>query len=227
LKNTESLVYIRKQDIYNGYSRITLPYIITVHWPRPLLQVLNKVSAVDGSISTRYILLVRDMTFSIHEATTHYLSFLQEELCIRLTLHSYRPMWQIFLSKNILSCGKQEVDMRQIRNYLIRYSSPYWCSVPDIRKLTCLVPKKMWQKLLCDKFFYIKNNVSSVKQEVDMRQIRNCLTRYSSPYWCSVSNIKKLACVVPEKNVTEIILWRWRRRIVIPICRLCVTQATQ
>ena len=41
-----------------------------------------------------------------------------------------------------------------------------------------------------------------------MRQIRNCLTRYSSPYWCSVPNIKKLACVVPEKNVTEIILWQ-------------------
>ena len=60
-----------------------------------------------------------------------------------------------------------------------------------------------------------------------MRQIRNCLTQYSSPYWCSVPNIKKLACVVPEKNVTEIILWHRRRRIVIPICRLCVTQATQ
>ena len=53
----------------------------------------------------------------------------------------------------------------------------------------------------------IKNILSSVKQEVDMPKIRNCLTRYSSPYWCSVPNIKKLACIVPEKNVTEIILW--------------------
>ena len=46
-----------------------------------------------------------------------------------------------------------------------------------------------------------------VKQEVDMPQIQNCITRYSSPYWCSVPNIRKLACVVPEENVTEIILW--------------------
>ena len=53
-------------------------WLVTVHWPRPLLQVLNKVLViVDGSISTRYILLVRDMTASIHEATTHDLSFLQ------------------------------------------------------------------------------------------------------------------------------------------------------
>ena len=44
------------------------------------------------------------------------------------------------------------------------------------------------------------------KQEVDMPQIQNCVTRYSSPYQCSVPNIRKLACVVPEKNVTEIIL---------------------
>ena len=40
-----------------------------------------------------------------------------------------------------------------------------------------------------------------------MPQIQNCVTRYSSPYWCSVPNIRKLACVVPKKNVTEIILW--------------------
>ena len=79
--------------------------------------------------------------------------------------------------------------------------------------------------------------LSSVKQEVDMRQIRNCITRYSYPYWWSVPNIGKLACMVPEKNVTEIFLWRRRRRqttttpddarrrIVIPICRHCWTQA--
>ena len=64
-------------------------WLVTVHCPRPLLQVLNKVLViVDGSISTRYILLVRDMTASIHEATTHDLSFLQEKLCIRFTLNS-------------------------------------------------------------------------------------------------------------------------------------------
>ena len=40
------------------------------------------------------------------------------------------------------------------------------------------------------------------KQKVDMPQIQNCVTRYISI--CSVPNIRKLACVVPEKNVTEI-----------------------
>ena len=51
---------------------------------------------------------------------------------------------------------------------------------------------------------FLLNIQSHVKQEVDMPQIQNCVTRYSSPYWCSVPNIKKLASVVPEKNVTEI-----------------------
>ena len=54
---------------------------------------------------------------------------------------------------------------------------------------------------------FLLNIQSCVKQEVDMPQIQNCVTRYSSPYWCSVPNIRKLACVVPEKKVTEIILW--------------------
>ena len=51
---------------------------------------------------------------------------------------------------------------------------------------------------------FLLNIQSRVKQEGDMPQIQNCITRYSSPYWCSVPNIRKLACVVPEKNVTEI-----------------------
>ena len=51
---------------------------------------------------------------------------------------------------------------------------------------------------------FLLNIQSRVKQEVDKPQIQNCVTRYSSPYWCSVPNIRKLACVVPEKNVTEI-----------------------
>ena len=57
------------------------------------------------------------------------------------------------------------------------------------------------------KFAYVHNIQSRFKQEVDMPQIQNCITQYSSPYWCSVPNNRKLACVVPEKNVTEIILW--------------------
>ena len=51
---------------------------------------------------------------------------------------------------------------------------------------------------------FLLNIQSCVKQEVDMPQIQKCVTRYSSPYCCSVPNIRKLACVVPEKNVTEI-----------------------
>ena len=54
---------------------------------------------------------------------------------------------------------------------------------------------------------FLLNIQSRVKQEVDMQQIQNCVTWYSSPYWCSVPNIRKLASVVPEINVTEIILW--------------------
>ena len=51
--------------------------------------------------------------------------------------------------------------------------------------------------------FFLLNIQSGFKQEVNMPQIQKCVTRYSSPYWCSVPNIRKLACVVPEKNVTE------------------------
>ena len=50
---------------------------------------------------------------------------------------------------------------------------------------------------------FLLNIQSHVKQEVDMPQIQKCVTWYSSPYWCSVPNITKLAFVVPEKNVTE------------------------
>ena len=59
--------------------------------------------------------------------------------------------------------------------------------------------RKMWQKLPCEqKFAYVHNNQSPVKQEVHMPQIQKCVTRYSSPYWCSLPNIRKVACVVPE-----------------------------
>ena len=33
------------------------------------------------------------------------------------------------------------------------------------------------------------------------------VTRYSSPYWCSMLNIRELASMVPEENVTEIFLY--------------------
>ena len=56
-------------------------------------------------------------------------------------------------------------------------------------------------------YSYIRLRQRRVKQKVDMPQIQKCITRYRSPNWCSVPNIRKLASVVPEKNVTEIILW--------------------
>ena len=100
---------------------------------------------------------------------------------------------------NIQSRVKQEVDIPQIQNCITRYSSPYWCSVPNIRKLASVVPEKNVTEIilwicLCPQY------LKSRKTEVDMPQIQNCITRYSSPYWCSVPNIRKLACVVPESD---------------------------
>ena len=68
----------------------------------------------------------------------------------------------------------------------------------------CGSQEKCDRNYLVSKFVYVHNIQSRVKQEVNMPQIQKCVTRYSSPYWCSVPNIRKLASVVPEKNVTEI-----------------------
>ena len=70
----------------------------------------------------------------------------------------------------------------------------------------CGSREKCDRNYLVSKFAYVHNIQICVKQEVDMPQIQNCVTRYSSPYWSSVPHIRKLASVVPEKNVTEIIL---------------------
>ena len=75
---------------------------------------------------------------------------------------------------------------------------------------------------------FLLNIQSRVKQEVDMPQIQKCVTRYSSPYWCSVSNIRELACVVAEKNMTKFFCdadadddaRRRKTTEMIPICRL-------
>ena len=85
-----------------------------------------------------------------------------------------------------------------------------WHSSKSSREDMCCLPTS-----------FLLNIQSRIKQELDMPQIQKCVTQYNSPYWCSVPNIRKLACVVPEKNVTEIFLWhRRRRRPVIPICGL-------
>ena len=70
----------------------------------------------------------------------------------------------------------------------------------------CGSREKCDRNYLVSKFAYVHNIQSPVKQEVDMPQIQKCVTQYSSPYRCSVPKIRKLGSVVPEKNVTEIIL---------------------
>ena len=70
---------------------------------------------------------------------------------------------------------------------------------------------------------FLLNIQSRVKQEdVDMLQIQN-VSHDTVLHTDALPNIRKLACVVPEKNVTEIFCDAdddGRRRIVIPICRL-------
>ena len=70
----------------------------------------------------------------------------------------------------------------------------------------CGSQEKCDRNYLVSKFTYVQNIQSRVKQEVDMPQIQNCVTRYRSSYLCSEANIRKLASVVPETYVTEIIL---------------------
>ena len=79
--------------------------------------------------------------------------------------------------------------------------------LPNIKKLASWFPRKMWRKLSCEQICRCPQYWKSRQTGSDMRQIQNCVTRYSSPYWCFVPNIRKLASVVPEKNVTVIILW--------------------
>ena len=46
----------------------------------------------------------------------------------------------------------------------------------------CVSREKCDRNYLVSKFAYVHNIQSPVKQEVDMLQIQNCVTRYSSPY---------------------------------------------
>ena len=113
---------------------------------------------------------------------------------------------------NIQSHVKQEVDMPQNQKCVSGYSSPYWCSMPNSRKLASVVPEiKCDRNYLVSKFAYVHNIQSHVKQEVDMLQIQKCVTRYSSPYRCSVPNIRKLEGGSRGKCDRNF-LWRWWRK---------------
>ena len=77
---------------------------------------------------------------------------------------------------NIQSRIKKKVEMPQIQKCDTRYSSPYWCSVPNISKPALWFPRKMWQANFTRKFAYVHNIQSRVKQEVDMPQIQKRVT---------------------------------------------------
>ena len=70
-----------------------------------------------------------------------------------------------------------------------------------------------WFLRKCDWIFQHEIKVKCLgKQEVEMRLTWYCLTWYNSLYWSSVPNIRKLTCMVAEKNVTEIYIHaRWCR----------------
>ena len=65
-----------------------------------------------------------------------------------------------------------------------------------------LVVSRSSREDMCRLPTFLLNIQSRVKQDLDMPQIQNRVTRYGSPYLCSVPNIRKLASVVPEKNLT-------------------------
>ena len=145
-------------------------------------------------------------------------------------------MWQILFCEQICLCP-QYSKLRQTGSghatdskmrYTIQFSILMLCAKYQEAGL-CGCREKCDRNYLVSKFAYVHNIQSRVKQEVDMLEIQKCVTRYSSPYWCSVPNIRKLACVVLVKNVTEFFCYandddddarRRKTTEVIPICRL-------
>ena len=82
--------------------------------------------------------------------------------------------------------------------YTIQFSILMLCAKYQEAGL-CGSREKCDRNYLVSKFAYVHNIQSPVKQEVDMPQIQKCVTQYSSPYWCSVPNIRKLASGSREK----------------------------
>ena len=123
-------------------------------------------------------------------------------------------MWQKLSCEQICLCpqyskspktGSEHAADSKLR-YTIQFSILMLCAKYQEAGL-CGSQEKCDRNYLLSNFASVPNIHSRVKQEGDRPLIQNCVTRYSSPYWCSVPNIRKLACVVLEKNVTEIILW--------------------
>ena len=122
-----------------------------------------------------------------------------------------RKMWQKLSCEQICLCPQYSKSSKtgsghaadSKLGYTIQFSILMLC-VKFQEAGLCGSREKCDRNYLVSKFAYVHNIQSRLKQEVDMPQIQNWVTRYSSPSWCSVPNIRKLACVVPEKNVTEI-----------------------
>ena len=113
--------------------------------------------------------------------------------------------------------------MPQTQNCVTRYSSPYWCSVPNIRKLASVVSEKNMTEII----LWANLPKSTILKVASNRkfQIQKCVTRYSFPYWCSVPNIRKLVLCGSREKCDRNFLWRRHQRRrktteVIPICRL-------
>ena len=65
--------------------------------------------------------------------------------------------------------------------YTIQFSILMLCAKYQEAGL-CGSQEKCDRNYLVSKFAYVHNIQSRVKQEVDMLQFQNCVTRYSSPY---------------------------------------------
>ena len=120
-------------------------------------------------------------------------------------------MWQKLSCEQICLCpqysksrktGSGHAANSKLR-YTIQFSILMLCAKYQEAGL-CGSREKCDRNYLFSKCAYVNNIQSPVKQDVDMPQIQKCVTQYSFPYWCSVPNIRKLASVVPEKNVTDI-----------------------
>ena len=125
--------------------------------------------------------------FSLCELKTHHLLFDNYMVRIYNTLSPLHPR---------MPCAK----------FGQNWSSGSWEEDENVKSLQKLSNKSSGKTCIACQLFsfkYSKSRQTGSGHAADSK----CITRYNSPYWCSVANIRKLASVVPEKNVTEIILW--------------------
>ena len=102
------------------------------------------------------------------------------------------------------SCVKQEVDMLQIQKCVTQYSSPYWCSVPNIRK--------MWQKLSCEKIClcpqHSKSRKTGIGHAADSKM--RYMIQFSILMLCA--KYQEAGLCGSREKCDRNFLWRRRRR---------------